>query len=110
MIDKNEDENGRIPRSIECELVEDLTGVCVPGDSVTICGIVKALTVDTTNSSGSGGGGGPRSNRDKCTFVLYISTNSVVSNKQKHENSQANFTAKDMQAFKEIQSEPDIFK
>lgn len=24
-------ENGRIPRTIECELTEDLTGICSPG-------------------------------------------------------------------------------
>lgn len=34
-------EAGRIPRTIECELVQDLVDSCVPGDIVTITGIVK---------------------------------------------------------------------
>ena len=33
---------GRIPRTIECELTSDLVDSCVPGDMVTITGIVKA--------------------------------------------------------------------
>lgn len=32
---------GRIPRTIECEVAEDLVNACVPGDVITVCGIVK---------------------------------------------------------------------
>lgn len=35
-------EAGRIPRTIECELTADLVDTCVPGDMVTITGVVKA--------------------------------------------------------------------
>ena len=39
-------EAGRIPRTIECELTSDLVDSCVPGDMVTITGIVKATSSD----------------------------------------------------------------
>lgn len=34
-------EGGRIPRTVDCEAREDLVDSCVPGDLVTITGIVK---------------------------------------------------------------------
>lgn len=39
-------EAGRIPRTIECELVQDLVDSCVPGDMVTITGIVKVSSTE----------------------------------------------------------------
>lgn len=76
---------------------------------VTINGIVKALTAETA--------GAGRSNKDKCTYVLYISVNSVqgmISSKSdenslKHSKN-IEFTAKNLKAFEEILSEPDPFK
>lgn len=44
-------EEGRMPRTVECELTEDLVDTCLPGDVVTVCGIVKA-----TNSATDAGG------------------------------------------------------
>jgi DNA helicase MCM8 len=37
---------GRVPRTIECELTEDLVDSCVPGDVITLCGIVKVISTD----------------------------------------------------------------
>jgi hypothetical protein len=34
---------GRIPRTIECELLQDLVDSVVPGDLVTVSGIVKSV-------------------------------------------------------------------
>lgn len=39
-------EAGRIPRTIECELVHDLVDSCVPGDTVTITGVVKVSNAE----------------------------------------------------------------
>ena len=40
------DDSVRIPRSIECELTNDLVDTCFLGDVVTLTGIVKALNSD----------------------------------------------------------------
>lgn len=37
-------EGGRIPRTVECEVQEDLVDSCVPGDMITVTGIVKVST------------------------------------------------------------------
>ncbi|KAJ8972970.1 hypothetical protein NQ317_019317 [Molorchus minor] len=42
--DKPHSENARIPRSLECELMEDLVKSCIPGDDITITGIIKGKT------------------------------------------------------------------
>ena len=39
-------DSGRVPRTVDCELTADLTGSCVPGDSVTVCGLVQVATQD----------------------------------------------------------------
>ena len=113
ILDQKDVESGRIPRTIECELTEDLTGSCSPGDLITVNGIVKALTAE---SSGAG-----RSNKDKCTFVLYVNVNSMQGMlSSDNEDASANkfvnnaknfeFTASDLECFKEIKSQPDVFK
>lgn len=41
---KSEDhEEGRVPRTVECELTNDIVDVCVPGDVVTVTGIIKVI-------------------------------------------------------------------
>ena len=55
--DPRDVEAGRIPRTIECELTEDLVNKCNPGDLVTVIGIVQATNLE---EAGSG-----KSNRDK---------------------------------------------
>jgi DNA replicative helicase MCM subunit Mcm2 (Cdc46/Mcm family) len=35
-----------MPRTVECELTEDLVDACIPGDVVTVCGIVKIINTD----------------------------------------------------------------
>lgn len=36
-------EEGRVPRTVECELTEDLVDGCIPGDVVTVTGFVKVI-------------------------------------------------------------------
>ncbi|CDP16881.1 unnamed protein product [Coffea canephora] len=41
---KNEHhEEGRVPRTVECELTEDLVDACIPGDIVTVTGIIRMI-------------------------------------------------------------------
>ncbi|KAK8783428.1 hypothetical protein V5799_010208 [Amblyomma americanum] len=44
-------EGGRIPRIIDCELTDDLVGAAVPGDVVTVTGIVELARSDTPSNS-----------------------------------------------------------
>ncbi|KAL1437989.1 hypothetical protein MTO96_048446 [Rhipicephalus appendiculatus] len=44
-------EGGRIPRIIDCELTDDLVGSAVPGDMVTVTGVVELARCDGPSSS-----------------------------------------------------------
>ncbi|KAF0289394.1 DNA helicase MCM8 [Amphibalanus amphitrite] len=60
-------DSGRVPRSIECELLADLVDACVPGDIVSVCGVVKTFDEPT----------GKGRNANKNMHLLYIAVNSI---------------------------------
>mmetsp|Transcript_40410 Transcript_40410/g.92235 ORF Transcript_40410/g.92235 Transcript_40410/m.92235 type:complete len:536 (-) Transcript_40410:110-1717(-) len=97
-------EEGKMPRTVECELSDDLVDSCIPGDEVTVTGIVKVLSTD-----GDGGG-----RKNKCLFLLYVDVNSVsvvqskeTQGKADKAESAGNFSAKDLAAVSMIAREPD---
>lgn len=78
-------EEGRMPRTIDAELFADLIDSCVPGDTVTVCGVVRVLSVDVAGGGGGGnGGGGPSkaSKAGKCLYYLYLEANSTESSRR----------------------------
>jgi len=36
-------EEGRVPRTVECELSEDLVDACIPGDVLTVTGVIRQI-------------------------------------------------------------------
>jgi len=62
---------GRVPRTVECELTEDLVDCCIPGEIVTVTGIVKVLNnyMDV--------GGGKSKGRNQGLYYLYLEAISV---------------------------------
>uniref|UniRef100_A0A672MFQ0 DNA helicase MCM8 n=1 Tax=Sinocyclocheilus grahami TaxID=75366 RepID=A0A672MFQ0_SINGR len=95
--------SSRIPRTIECELTQDLVDSCVPGDTVTITGVIKV-----SNEEGNG-----RNKKDKCMFLLYIQANSVSNSKGQKSKAASDsegqgpsveFSIKDLYAIQEIQA------
>ncbi|NXE22737.1 MCM8 helicase, partial [Ardeotis kori] len=110
LMSDDQREAGRIPRTIECELVQDLVDSCVPGDMVTITGIVKVSSTEE---------GASKNKNDKCMFLLYIEANSVSNSKgQKPKNFEdetfqrpfMEFSLKDLYAVQEIQAEENLFR
>ncbi|KAG5265875.1 hypothetical protein AALO_G00247300 [Alosa alosa] len=109
LISDDQRESGRIPRTIECELTQDLVDSCVPGDMVTITGVVKV-------SSEEGAG---RNKKDKCMFLLYIEANSVsnskgqkskVTSEPECQGASVEFSLKDLYAIQEIQAQEGLLK
>ncbi|XP_042338922.1 DNA helicase MCM8, partial [Plectropomus leopardus] len=102
-------ETGRIPRTVECHLTSDLCDSCVPGDTVTVTGIVRV-----TNDGSS------RGNKDQCMFLLYLEATSVSNTKGQqsksgqgsHEDQSGGeeFSLKELYAIQEIQSQPDLLR
>ncbi|XP_066561850.1 DNA helicase MCM8 [Amia ocellicauda] len=102
-------EAGRIPRTIECELSQDLVDSSVPGDMVTITGVAKVCSEE-----GSG-----RNKKDKCMFLLYIEANSISNSKgqkakdiagSRSQGASLEFSLKDLYAIQEIQAEEHLLK
>ncbi|XP_076347300.1 DNA helicase MCM8-like isoform X2 [Tachypleus tridentatus] len=103
-------EGGRVPRTIEAELMFDLVDICVPGDIVILSGVVKVTSTDE---------GGFKANRDKCMFLLYVLANCISSCKGKFisslDTSMASvvgleFNLKDLYAIQAIQAEDNLFR
>ncbi|XP_051206010.1 probable DNA helicase MCM8 [Lolium perenne] len=115
-------EEGRVPRTIECELAEDLVDCCIPGEVVTVTGIVKVLNnyMDV--------GGGKAKSKNQGLYYLYLEAISVRNSKGHavSENSAASstdippsgsfsfesFTDKDLEFIYEYNNEhgPDLFR
>ncbi|XP_006894296.1 PREDICTED: DNA helicase MCM8 isoform X2 [Elephantulus edwardii] len=86
-------EAGRIPRTIECELVHDLVDSCVPGDIVTVTGIVKVSNAEEANSVSNSKG-----------------HKTKTSDTGSKHGAMMEFSLKDLYAVQEIQAEENLFK
>jgi DNA replicative helicase MCM subunit Mcm2 (Cdc46/Mcm family) len=58
---------GRVPRTVEVELLDDLVDKCRPGDSAVIIGLVKSVEV-----AAEGGGGWGRGASAKPKYVVIL--------------------------------------
>ncbi|XP_043991966.1 DNA helicase MCM8 [Gambusia affinis] len=106
-------ETGRIPRTVECHLTSDLCDSCVPGDAVTVTGIVRVIN-----------DGSSRGNKDQCMFLLYIEATSVSNTKgqlskcggegsggsREDRTGGEEFSLKELYAIQEIQSQPNLLR
>lgn len=116
-IQENSSENleiGRIPRAVDCELMQDLVGTCSPGEVVTLVGIVKAVNVKDSD----------RGCKDSSMFTFYIEAVSIYNDdrgkKFEAETEPLNetmssctglltFNMKDFHAIRKIHEEPNLF-
>eukprot|EP00884_Botryococcus_braunii_P012720 jgi/Botrbrau1/21449/Bobra.0216s0057.1 len=62
---------GRVPRTVDVELFEDLVDTCSAGDTIAIVGLVKVINADQHQ-------GWSKPKRNKGLFLIYIEANSVV--------------------------------
>ncbi|PWA22510.1 hypothetical protein CCH79_00017324 [Gambusia affinis] len=81
-------ETGRIPRTVECHLTSDLCDSCVPGDAVTVTGIVRVINDGQLSKCGGEGSGGSREDR----------------------TGGEEFSLKELYAIQEIQSQPNLLR
>ncbi len=84
---------GRVPRTIDIELTEDLVDKCVPGDVVTIGGIVCSTKCSTHGT--------------QTLYQIYIAANSITGNSKL---GLLKFTNKDFEFINKVVNESDPFK
>ncbi|XP_047983357.1 probable DNA helicase MCM8 [Salvia hispanica] len=68
-------EEGRVPRTVECELTQDLVDACIPGDIVTVTGIIRVINnyMDI--------GGGKSKGKNQALYYLYLEVVSIINSK-----------------------------
>ncbi|KAJ0028431.1 hypothetical protein Pint_35572 [Pistacia integerrima] len=84
LLKPEDHEEGRVPRTVECELSEDLVDACIPGDVVTVTGIIRVINnyMDI--------GGGKSKSKNQGFYYLYLEAVSI-------KNSKSQSNAKDLQ-------------
>ncbi|KAM7526251.1 hypothetical protein LguiA_016153 [Lonicera macranthoides] len=78
LVKSEHHEEGRVPRTVECELAEDLVDACIPGDVVTVIGIIRVLNnyMDI--------GGGKSKSKNQGLYYLYLDVVSIKSSKSQY--------------------------
>lgn len=67
----DDQDGGRVPRTVDCELLEDLCDTVMPGDIVKITGVVKVTTGDES----------AKNNRRQSQYFLYIKALGVTNSR-----------------------------
>ncbi|RZF44587.1 hypothetical protein LSTR_LSTR001345 [Laodelphax striatellus] len=98
-------DRGRVPRTVECELHDELVDCCSPGDVVSITGIVKIRSSDESSY---------RRSKAPSVYFIYIEGKSVLNTKNyssgPKQSSDVEFTTNDYYAIQEIQANPQLFR
>ncbi|KAJ3649280.1 hypothetical protein Zmor_021032 [Zophobas morio] len=105
LLGSDEFETGRVPRTLECEFTEDLVNSCVPGDDITITGVIKVRNCNESSNK----------NKPNTLFLLYLEVISIVNNKNQSEGSygaseRITFNITDYYAIQKIHAEPNLFR
>ncbi|XP_046607331.1 DNA helicase MCM8-like isoform X4 [Neodiprion virginianus] len=69
------DDKGRMPRIIDVDLIEDLVNTCMPGDDITVTGIIKVRGNEKNSSKG---------NTAANLFSLYMEAVYILNNKSQN--------------------------
>ncbi|KAI8601155.1 minichromosome maintenance complex component 8 [Dissophora ornata] len=111
-------DSGRVPRTIECEVINDLVDRVIPGDVVEITGIVKVAQSEKSYS---------RIKTGNTMYLLYLDVNYLQKSTmtleeddiyQEYESKDSSkdskdsiqITTKDLYAIEEVHLEPQLFK
>ena len=93
-----EEDGGRVPRTVEVELVEDLTDTCIPGDTVRVSGVVRTSEARARKQN----------KKSDSQFLLYVSavglTNSRRRGKPRTVSDLVQFTYNDFALIQDIHS------
>lgn len=99
-------ESGRVPRTIECELTNDLVYTCIPGDVITVTGVVKKKLCSSNKQNAQ--------SKECNVFMQYIEAISVQNNKNQSKgkitSTAFQFTMRDYYCIQKLHSNPNLFE
>ncbi|XP_078039781.1 DNA helicase MCM8-like [Augochlora pura] len=98
LLNDEQNNKGSMPRVLDIELTDNLVSTCMPGDDITLTGIIKG----TNNIKAS----------NKISFALYMEAITIINNKQRLQTKNVmdnEMSIKDYLAIKEVYNTPNIF-
>lgn len=99
-------ESGRVPRTVECELTNDLVYTCIPGDVVTVTGIVKKKMCKSNKLN--------TQTKESNIFMQYIEGVSIQNTKNQSKGKVTStvfqFTMRDYYCIQKLHSKPYLFE
>nr|XP_033325816.1 DNA helicase MCM8-like [Megalopta genalis] len=98
LLNDEQNNKGSMPRVLDVELTDNLVSTCMPGDDITLTGIIKG-----TNNINA---------RNKISFALYMEAITIMNNKQRFQTKNVmnnEMSIKDYLAIKEVYNTPNIF-
>lgn len=99
-------ESGRVPRTVECELTNDLVYTCIPGDVVTVTGIVKKKVCNSNKQNAQC--------KEINIFMQYIEVISIQNSKNQSKGKVTStafqFTMRDYYSIQKLHSKPYLFE
>ncbi|CAI6342749.1 unnamed protein product [Macrosiphum euphorbiae] len=99
-------ESGRVPRTVECELTNDLVYSCIPGDVVTVTGIVKKKSCNTGKQNAQ--------SKESNIFMQYVEVISIQNSKNQSKGKVTSttfqFTMRDYYCIQKLHSKPYLFE
>ncbi|CAJ1387895.1 unnamed protein product [Effrenium voratum] len=66
----------RVPRTVDCDLKRSLVGACVPGDAVTVYGVIRCMPTSGGMSAGE------RQAPSRSLYILFLEVKAVVNNRE----------------------------
>ncbi|XP_015587968.1 DNA helicase MCM8 isoform X2 [Cephus cinctus] len=102
-FDDEQNDRGMMPRMLDVELTDHLVDSCMPGDDVSLTGIIKM----------SGTNDGKTKGNTSNALPLYMEAVAVINKKYKVQNKHTSgieMNLTDYYAIKEVHAEPNLFK
>ncbi|KAG5347331.1 MCM8 helicase, partial [Acromyrmex charruanus] len=101
-LNDEQENKSKVPKILDVELLDDLVNICMPGDDITLTGIIKVLGVDDGTNKVQVG----------TPFSLYMKAITVVNNKHRYQNKSSMSTEislKNYLAIQDIYKKPNLF-
>lgn len=100
-LNDEQETKGKVPKVLDVELLDNLVNICMPGDDITLTGIIKVQGVDDATKIQAG-----------TPFSLYMKAITVINNKRKCQNQSSmsnEISLKDHLAIQNLYKEPNLF-
>ncbi|XP_039311939.1 DNA helicase MCM8 isoform X5 [Solenopsis invicta] len=101
-LNDDQENKGSVPKVLDVELLDDLVNICMPGDDITLTGVIKVQGADDSTTKKEVG----------TPFSLYMKAITVINNKHRYQNKSSmstDISLKNYLAIQNIYKKPNLF-